>query len=146
MSRHRRDDTGATAVEFAFVFPIALALLAVVLTFGLRTLYSGLAEHAARVVARSATLQGPNGYPTDAAIQARLMGFYDSALIADPQSVLVQRPGTGPQGQGRQITITITYDVPVVGDVGRLASVLPGLGDALASLSVITATSTARLE
>jgi Flp pilus assembly protein TadG len=147
LSRQR----GAFALEFAFVFPIALLLLGAIMYLGMNAAYSGLAEHGVRKAARFGSIRSlaSGTYPSDAEI--RSIGARVDTLLGTPLSVtVVRQTGAGSTrvacnlsgstrrcGDGDVITVTATYDSGVLAALARL---VPGVPDE------VTRTATARFE
>ena len=145
----RRDESGATAVEFALVLTLVVSLFGMLLLLGLRLVYAGLADHAAQVALRTAAVRTHSGYPSDRQVKAAVDDLYPNGLIVDPMTVAVTPSSQSVRSvsnthQGETVTVTVTYDVPALTAVVSLANVIgvPGLGD----LSVITRTATGRFE
>lgn len=151
MTRPRRQ-RGAVALEFALVFPMALALLGAIIYLGLGATYSGLAEHGVRNAARYGAIKSLSSgtYPTDAEI--RTIGAKVNPLLGSPTTVTVTRKTvlagsqvncvlTGPGkrcGDGDVITVTATYDAGALKAIAAIPG-LPGGG-------TIVRTATARFE
>jgi Flp pilus assembly protein TadG len=152
MSRGRssESESGHTAVEFALVAPLVVALLFTALFLLLHAFYSAVADHGARDTARFAAIQvqGGNGYPDDAAIAAKAAAL--DTLLGTPQSVVVDRrsgasgagtcaPDAGaanPCGEGDVVTVTIVYSTPALAQMPLVPS----------SAATITRVGTARFE
>lgn len=133
----QRDDSGATAVEFAIVGLVAFPLIFLAIYAGLYYFYAGLATHVARVVAHDASIPDHGQYP---GLNDELTVAHNAAgkLLPDPTSVtLVPDPSPG---EGNELTVTVTYDVPGISAVEGL---LPFLSS---SHSHITRTVTVRYE
>lgn len=138
-----RDDKGATAVEFALIAPVALFLIGAVLTFGFYGVFNAIAQNAVREAARFAAVPADpyaGVYPDDGAIYARLVSEAPSVMGA-PTSFTVTRLGGSVPGNGDIVTVTATYDTPVL---GALEGLLQGAG--LGGLTEITRTASARME
>lgn len=148
-----RRQRGAVSLEFALVFPVALALLGMIIYLGLYATYSGLAEHGVRKAARFASIRSlaSGEYPTTTAIQT--VGAKVDALLGTPLTVQVKgRGGPGPlgtiecflSGAGRRcrdgdiVTVTATYDAGALTAIGAALPFVPG--------GTITRTATARFE
>lgn len=146
--RRRRDDEGSTAIETALTLQVTLMLLGGIFVFGLHMVYSGLAEHAARVGLRQATLQSSSGYATEAQVLAKVKALYPVQVMGDPTSLVLTAAapaGDPTAGQGDTVTVTVTYHVP---GLAKAVELLPdsGLRDAFASFANITRRATGRKE
>lgn len=144
MRRPGRDtgDDGATAVEFALVLPVLLAVVLMTLYGGLYLYYAAVAEHVARVAARDATLpvSGTSTYPSDSQISTTAKSTGHS-LIPDPTAVSVtSTPANDPPREGDEVTVSVTYELPAVRAVARALWFLP------APTASITRTATERRE
>lgn len=122
----RRDDRGATTVEAALVIPVALLLFIGILIFGLRMVYSGLAEHVASTALREATIREGGDYLTQADLAAKVEQMRAVELLGSPScsepcsSVELNTAVDGPKHQGTAITVTVHYEVPVLKTVVQL--------------------------
>jgi Flp pilus assembly protein TadG len=131
-------DEGATAVEFALVFPVVAMVCFAALYGALFFFYSAVADHVARSVARHVSIpvgQSGSAYP-DATAGAIATNAKNAAgsLLPDPTSAVSTRtPSTGSPKQGDFVTVTVTYKLP-------LFSSLPGLS----ALDTITRSASAR--
>src|SRR4051794_37986983 len=122
-----RDDSGATAVEFAIVLPIAITFIGVALYAGMYFFYAATAGHVARIVARDASIPSHGVYPSTA---DELRVAHDAvthdgaeALLPDPTSIrLTPQPAVG---EGNELTVTVTYQLPGLSTVGRILPFLP---------------------
>jgi Flp pilus assembly protein TadG len=133
-----RRDEGATALEFALVFPVVAMVCFTALYGAMFFFYSAVADHVARSVARQVSIPvGQSGSPYPDANAATVMADAKNAagaLIPDPTSAVATRtPSTGTPKQGDFVTVTVTYKIP-------LFSSLPGLS----SLETITRSASAR--
>jgi Flp pilus assembly protein TadG len=133
-----RRDEGATALEFALVFPVVALVCFTALYGALYFYYSAMADHVARSVARQVSIpvgQSGSAYPD--ANPATVMADAKKAagtLIPDPTTaVATPKPSTGTPKQGDFVTVTVTYKLP-------LFSSLPGLS----SFETITRSASAR--
>lgn len=122
------DDRGATAIEFALVFPVLLAIVLMTLYGGFYLYYAAVAEHVARDAVRDATLPvaGNSTYPTTADVYATANNT-GSSLIPAPTSVQIDAPAgaSDPPREGDEVTVAVTYDLPVVKAVARALWFLP---------------------
>lgn len=128
--RARRDDRGATTVEAALVIPVALLLFIGIMIFGLRMVYSGLAEHAASTALREATIREGGDYLTQADLAAKVEQMRAVELLGSPSCsdfteadcspVELNTAVDGPKHQGTAITVTVHYEVPVLKTVVQL--------------------------
>ena len=130
------NDSGATAVEFALVAPIVFMLIFAALYGGFYYYYVAAASHVARAVARDASIPDHRVYPSSAAEMAVAEQAAGDMLPA-PTTVSVV-PGSTVR-EGNTVTVTVTYDLPGMLQIGRL---LPFMPDA----SVIRRTVTVRYE
>lgn len=111
----RRDEKGATAVEFAIVFPLALLFIGVLLFLGLRGLAAAVANDAARDGARYASMRSSNNapFPSDSDIASYVADEETPSWLPAP-TVVVTSDG---DGGGSQVTVTVTYE-----NIGFLAA------------------------
>lgn len=141
--RNGKRDEGATAIEFALVLPVLLAIVLFTLYGALYLYYAAVAEHVARSAVRDATLptQGNSTYPSDSAVYTAAKDA-GSALMPDPTSVQVTEPSdaSNPPREGDPVTVTVTYQLPAVATVARALWFLP------TPTSTITRTATGRRE
>ncbi|MCU1693560.1 MAG: hypothetical protein JWM64_2651 [Frankiales bacterium] len=160
MTAFLRRDRGATTVEAALVLPLALALLGGILLFGLRLTYAALADHAAAVGLRTATLRGTTSYlddvtgntsryPNKAKVTTSVTGLF-GGVLGSPTSVALGVPSVTKK-QGVAVQLTLTYDVPAVHAAADLVdgvlSLLAGHAVDLGTpLGTVTASKTGRLE
>jgi len=133
MRRLRRenlsDDRGATAVEFALVFPVILMVIFFALYGAMFFYYSAVAGHVARTVTRQISIpvgRTGSGYPAEDATS--LMTRADNVggpMIPNASDATAHNQGNDltPE-EGDLVTVTITYKLPVM---SQLASVIPGL-------------------
>lgn len=144
MRRRLRGDSGATAVEFALVVPVALLLLGSILVFALHMTYAALADHAARVGLKKAVIRTSQGYPSDAAVRTTVDNLFANSLLGDPTSLTVERQDDR-VAQGDTVRVTVVYTVPAV---RRATGLVPfdGLRDSLRQLAVITRVADGRAE
>src|SRR3569623_1461625 len=123
--RRANRDEGATALEFALVFPDVVIACYMALYGALFFFYTAVADHVARSEARKVSIpvgQSGSAYP-DAAAGTVLTAAKNAAgsLIPDPTSaVATKSPSAGSPKPGDFVTVTITYKLP-------LFSSLPGL-------------------
>jgi Flp pilus assembly protein TadG len=121
----RRNDAGATAVEFALVAPVALLLIFATLYGAFYYYYVAAAAHVARAVARDAAIPAHGAYPTsvdEVAVANQAAG----AMLPAPTSVSVVPLPTA--GAGNAVTVTVTYDLPALVRIGRALPFLPHPG------------------
>jgi Flp pilus assembly protein TadG len=123
----RRDD-GATAVEFAIVLPVVLAVMFFALYGALFFFYSAIADHVSRTVVRqvSIPISGNSDYPDlHSGMVAADAKSAAGTLLPDPTSVTTSsQSATGTPQQGDFVTVTVTYKLPVL---DQLASLVPGI-------------------
>jgi Flp pilus assembly protein TadG len=124
-----RDDSGATAVEFALIFPVVLMVSFFVLYGAMYFYYSAVAGHVARTVTRQVSIpvgQTGSGYPAEDTTS--LMSRADNVggtMIPNASDATAHNQGNDPTPEeGDLVTVTITYNLPVM---SQLASVIPGL-------------------
>lgn len=145
MTRRSRDDRGATAVETAIVLPVTLALLAGVFVFGLHMAYAGIADHAARVGLRTASVRTGRTYASQTDVENKIKGLAPSSFMGNPTSVVLSSVNPGTPGQGDEVSVSVTYDVPgLVSAINLLPT--KDLRDAFAGFAVITRTASGRKE
>lgn len=110
LRRGRRDDTGASALEFALVVPVLLLIVMGIIEFGFMFQAQLALTHAAREGARQASV-----------------GRYDAGEVMSRAYPIVPSVATSPSppsaaASGDAITITLTYDydwrvLPIPGTV-----------------------------
>lgn len=129
LARWAKRDEGATALEFAIVSPVVLAVIFFALYGAMYFFYGAIADHVARTVARQVSIpisQTGSGYPDSN--QTTLQNDAKSAagsLIPNPTTVSAVSSGsTGTPQEGDFVTVTVTYKLPVL---DQLASLIPGM-------------------
>lgn len=133
----RRDDAGATAVEFALVAPIVFLLIFAALYGGFYYYYAAVSAHVARAVARDASIPQHGSYPT-AAEEKVVADNVGGAMIPSPTSVTLDpNPAVG---EGNAVTVSVTYDLPLLDFLGRTMPFVP------MPSSVVTRSVTVRYE
>lgn len=112
--RGRWNERGATAVEFAIVFPLALMLVGMIMYLGFRGWAGAMINNAARDGVRYASIRTSNNvpYPSHGEVSAHVMGRLPSWL--DDASVAVTENGTG---AGSLVSVTVSID-----DLGVLSA------------------------
>jgi Flp pilus assembly protein TadG len=136
-----RRDEGATALEFAIVLPVVLAVVFFALYGAMYFFYGAIADHVARTVVRqvSIPISGNTDYPdlhsgmvlADAKAAA-------GTLIPNPTTVTTSSlPSIGAPAEGDFVTVTVTYKLPVL---DQLASMIPGMS----SIDTITRSASER--
>jgi Flp pilus assembly protein TadG len=125
----RESDSGATAVEFALVFPVVVSVLFFTLYGALFFFYSAIADHVARSVAREVSIpvgQTGTAYPdATPGVVAEDAKQTAGSLIPTPSDVsTTSEPATSTPQEGDLVTVTVTYRLPVLTE---LSSVIPGL-------------------
>lgn len=104
-----RSDHGATAVEFALVLPLVLGFVGMALTGGLAFTYDALVHRGAEYAAREAAV--PEGlyassYATEEEVTAAAA---TGTVLFEPTSVTVVC-SPSPCGEGRRVTVRVSYD------------------------------------
>jgi Flp pilus assembly protein TadG len=122
-------DEGATALEFAIVLPVLLAVCFFALYGAMFFFYGALADHVARTVARQVSIpiaQSGSGYPdaSAATVVADAKSAVGSLMPNPTSAVAASSPATGTPAQGDLVTVTVTYKLPLL---SNLATVVPGL-------------------
>lgn len=143
-TRRLRGDTGATAVEFALVVPVALLLMGSILVFALHMTYAALADHAARVGLKKAVLRTSQGYPSEGAVRTTVDDLFANSLLGDPTSLQVERQD-GTVAQGDTVKVTVVYTVPAVRTASGLVP-FAGLRESLRKLATVTRVADGRAE
>jgi len=137
-----KDDSGATAVEFALVFPVVLMVMMFALYGAMYFYYSAVAGHVARTVTRQISIpvgQTGSTYPAEdlASLKSRADNVGGS-MIPNVSGVSAHNQGNDPTPEeGDLVTVTITYKLPVM---TQLASFIPGLS----AIDTISQTATER--
>lgn len=124
---HWSRDDGATAVEFALVFPVLAAIVLMTIYGALYVFYAAVAEHVARVAVRDASLPvaGTSTYPTPTDVAATAANTGGS-LIPNPTSITIaSNPANNPPLEGDEVTVTVTYDLPAVAAVAKALWFIP---------------------
>ena len=132
MRRLAKDD-GATAVEFALVAPIVLALIFAVVYAGVYFFYAAAADHIARVVARDASIPSHGAYPTVGDERTVAENAAGSLL---PSPTTVSLTPTPSAAEGNELTVTVTYDIPGLSAIGQLMTFLPAPGPLTRTVTV----------
>jgi Flp pilus assembly protein TadG len=133
----RSNESGATAVEFALVAPVVILLIFGALYGGFYYYYTAAAAHVARATARDASIPDHGRYPS-AADEMAYAKQAAGRMLPNPTSVAVQAiPAVG---EGNAVTVTVTYELPALVQVGKVLPFLPHPG------GVITKTVTVRYE
>lgn len=121
-------DSGATALEFALVFPIVLATMMFAFYGAMFFYYNAVAGHVARTMARqlSIPVSGNSTYPAqDTSSLTTDAHQVAGSLIPDPSDATAHSQGNDPTpAEGDLVTVTITYQLPVL---SQLSSLVPGL-------------------
>ncbi len=117
MSRLRRRDRGASAVETALVLPLLLLLVFGVIDFGRMLNTQITLTEAAREGARAVALGSPPAPRIDTAL----------GNLGEPDAVVVEECGPTP-GPEDDAQVEIKYTFRFVTPVGALASVFTGDG------------------
>jgi Flp pilus assembly protein TadG len=132
MSRRRtNNDSGATAVEMAMILPVLMLTLFFSLYGAMYFFYSAVADHVARSVARQVSIpvgQTGSAYPdatpgTVADDAAKTAG----SLLPNPTSVTTSSLPAGAAAEGDLVTVTVTYKLPVLSQLGSLVPGLTGI-------------------
>lgn len=140
--RRQPRDEGATAVEMALILPLVVAVLFFVLYGALFFYYSAVADHVARSVARQVSVpvgQTGTSYP-DASPGVVVADAKDASgtYMPTPSSVTTTAsPVSATPAEGDLVTVTVTYQLPVLSGLGHL---VPGLS----SIASITRSATER--
>lgn len=144
----RRRDEGAELIEFAFVLPLLLAVVAGIIDFGFLFQRYEVVTNSAREGARIAVLPGY----TTADVQDRVLSYIEEGLgmsaseassrtDVDVAAVTITSAGGGASVPGRQVTVSHTHDYLVI---GPFVALLGGTGSW--TTVTLTARSTMRLE
>ena len=153
----RSDDSGAVAVEFSILVPIAMLFIGFLIALGLRTLWAGLADDAARSLARYASIRTSSGnYPSRPAVITK-SGTLLGGILGTPTVSLTQAQTgalsynqdsstTTGVGEGDVLTVTVTYDVPGISILADWVKRIPLIGFDLTGFTTVTETSSARRE
>ena len=112
LSKGRRDDRGAAAVEFALVLPVLVVLLFGMVQFGIAYDAQLKVTHAAREGARMAAVGGD----VAAAVTAQTAGLQGVTLMP---TVLFNDTTSGGRGKYCEVTVKCAYalDIPLWGNV-----------------------------
>lgn len=131
------------------MMPVALILIATITVFALHMTYAALADHAARVGLKKATIRTSAGYPTQAGVETTVDGLFANDLLGDPTEVSLVREGAATVLQGDPVTVSVTYTLPAVAAAAGLVAGIEVFGDfsdALFDLSTVTRTARGRSE
>ena len=111
-------EEGATAVEFALIFPLVVLVCFFALYCGLFFFYSAVADHVARTVARQVSIPvGATGTTYPDANPATVVSDAKSAagsLIPNPSAAIATSSPTGTPSAGDLVTVSVTYKLPVI--------------------------------
>ena len=92
--RRQRSDDGTVTVEFALLIPLALLFVGFILALGMRTLWAGFAEDAARSLARYGSIRTATGdYPSRPALVTRSGSLLGGILGTPTISMNLSRHG-----------------------------------------------------
>jgi Zn-dependent protease len=134
----RCDDGGAVAVEFAFIFPVAIAILGFAIAAGLYVFWSAMAGDVARDTARYASLPVGSNYHSHGDLVEHAEGEL-GGVLGTPQIST-----DGSDVRGKSVTVTLTYNVPGVTGMLGLVNAIPGVN--LDGLEQVTRSATVRRE
>lgn len=142
LNPHGDRDSGATAVEFALVFPVVLVAMMFAIYGAMFFYYNAVGGHVARTIARKLSIpvgQTGSGYPgQDATSLTTDAHNAAGTLIPDPTSASAHSQGNdATPEEGDLVTVTITYQLPVL---SQLSSLVPGLS----GISTISQSATER--
>lgn len=157
MTSRERDESGATAVEFALVVPLLLTFLGGLMALALHVAYAGVAEHTVREGLREATTKTSLGYGQQSdvveEINSSVPGFLPDAQEVRCFAGTIAPGADVPSGsvcpelrltrQGEEVTVQVTYELP---GVTGLLGLVPLVGDDLAELSTVTREARGRRE
>lgn len=117
----RRDDEGASAVEFALVVPLLLMIAFGIIAFGLVLFSQISATHAAREAVRQLAVNNP-----DLDSCTELSTYLSSKSGFAPTDITVTSDGDGSAGD----QLTLSFQVPTsegaVGAFAGITSIIPG--------------------
>lgn len=121
----RRDERGATAVEFAIILPLVILFVGLLLFGGFYALYASTADHAASEAARYASIRQGNSnsapYPTAAEIAERVNGDVLPGFVPDAEVSLTTLSEV--PNEGDRVTVTIRLvDLPVLNVASKFLS------------------------
>ncbi|HVY08881.1 MAG TPA: TadE/TadG family type IV pilus assembly protein [Mycobacteriales bacterium] len=121
----RARDEGATAVEFALVFPVVLAVCFFALWGALFFYYSAVADHVARKVVRQVSIPVGGVYPDHSAstVVADAKAAAGTLIPTPTSAVAVSKPATSSPDEGDLVTVTVTYKLPVLSMIPGLSSI-----------------------
>ena len=127
----RRDDRGATAVEFAICLPVVLMFIFMAMYGGMYVFYGAMADHVAREVARDVsipTTKTGSSYPDQgssgqASVEQRAKRAA-AGLLPDPTTVTVT-PARTNVAPGDEVTVTVSYDPGALGVISGVLWFLP---------------------
>jgi len=143
-----RNEKGATAVEFALVFPLFIVLIFLIIEFSIVLYDKALVTHAAREAIRSCSVldldeSGDPVTPTDQAITNavyKYLGFNSETN----GSILITLGGEGPVapdinlgpigGRGESISVTVSFPYTFL----MIPNFIPGLPNPLTLSSTAT--------
>ena len=144
MSEHRvgrpKDEAGAATVEFALLFPLALAVIGLVLFAGWLGLTRVILDHGTREGARALSIPTQSDlrtYPDD----SYLAQVVDEATPLITPTAVSSR-GTAPPSRNAPLELTVTYEV--ANPVAVLLAPLELLGFGNPAPPTLTLTSTAK--
>jgi Flp pilus assembly protein TadG len=118
-----KEQRGATAVEFAIVFPLALIFIFTLMYFGFRALIAVATNEIAREGARFASVRESNvdDFPTEAEVEAYLDASHIPGWLPAPD-VSVSTVG---EGSGSRVTVTVTFqDLGLLNVTGSAVSAI----------------------
>jgi len=129
-------------VEFALIFPVVVSVLFFTLYGALFFYYSAVADHVSRSVARQVSIptgQTGTAYPdaNPGTVTADAQQVAGSLIPAPTDVSTATSPASGTPQEGDLVTVTVTYNLPVL---SQLSSVIPGLS----GIATISRSSTER--
>ena len=136
-------------MEFALVYPIAIVVIGAIVLFGLHMTYAALADHAARVALKTASIRTVQGYPSESAVRTKVDGLFASDLLGGPREFSMTRTSGARVMQGDPVSVRVEYRVPAIQAASRLiprVKPFTGLRESLQSLASVTRRAEGRAE
>jgi len=121
VAEHRRD-RGASAVEFALVAPLLIALLLGIVAFGhafhVQSVLSNAARDAVRIVSLSNASNEPD--PHTVAREAAISSAQPSVGLTQEHIDISEACGPADGATSDSATVTITYPLELLGGIGNI--------------------------
>jgi len=148
INKNSKGERGASAVEFALVLPLLLAIIAGITDFGIAFYNKAMVTSASREGARAASLWQPVR-PAASDIKQVVTDFLDTNLLkigtATPDADFdPPDPSTVPSGSYITVTVTYAHDYLILPPIIDLLNMVTG--DAFPETANLASSTTMRVE